>query len=269
MKSYFYALVLISLLTSCKSNTKPFANDDQGLAKKFSPPFRGVWVKKDYIDMVLKTGSPSAARNAAHDMTMMYLSADSIKGDSIVVPAIVQNRYPSRLVLKFKLAKTDSVLSFANRIDLSYSIKKGDTVLAYTYYNDYFKKIVTTKFTRALIKKPRGDLYYGMHYLINKELVTGAYTFTDKSGTSRKITFTNDGKVTGFYHYYDYKIRFDFDSGPMSNLDEMELYSDPAHYIIYTFKIDSGALTLYEVSPNTSSTILVKGKIACKLTRAK
>lgn len=266
MKNVVYSFLIICLFLSCKNSTKPVANNTRDLIQKFSPSFRGVWVKKDYIDMVVKTGSPSAARNAAHDMTMMYLSADSIKGDSIMVPAILQNHYPSRLVLKFKEAKPDSALSFANRMDLSNSVEKGDTILTFTYFNDYLKQTITTKFIRALNKQPAEGLNYGMGYAINKVLLTGSYSL---AGTTNKVNFTNGGKVSGFLNYTRYKIRFDFESGPMNNMDEMELYSDPGHYVIYTFKISGNALTLYEVSPNAGSTVLVMGKLAYKLVREK
>ena len=87
MKSAFYISLVFILLASCKSNTKQDAKDTtagksgnnqtEELIQKFKPIIQGVWVKKGYIDKVIKTKSPLAAVDEVNDITTMFINTDS------------------------------------------------------------------------------------------------------------------------------------------------------------------------------------------------
>ncbi len=279
MKNILYILLITSLFFSCKSNTKQAAKDSTntinstdnkgaGLIQKFKPIIQGVWVKKDYIDKVLSKKSPLAAADEATGMTTMYINTDRIKGDSITVPVGWGNHEGSELMLKFRPGKAASTIQFGDG-DLGYSVENGDTLLVISRLDEDEKKIITTKYSKALNKQPDGDLGYGMAYIINKNLVAGNYTLTDSTGTSSKVTFNADGKVSGFYNFKEFMINIDLNSDPMENLDEIGFDYDKKDHASYSFKIDANNLNLYATHPNADSTELVLGKLAYKLVRQK
>src|SRR6185312_12126796 len=147
MKNTFYALIIISLLFSCKSNTKQKTQDtattkaksisiqSEALIKKFKPIIQGVWVKKDYIDKVIQAKSPLAAIDECRGITIMYINTDQIKGDSLQFTAGYFNHDSGDNTIKFKPGKNPSTILFDGK-DLSYSIKNGDTIMTIFQYDN-------------------------------------------------------------------------------------------------------------------------------------
>jgi len=283
MKNTFYAFIIICLLFSCKSNTKQKAQDtvksqsvnnqDEALIKKFKPIIQGVWVKKDYIDKVIKTKSPLAAIDECRGITVMYINTDQIKGDSLQFIAGYFNHDSGDVTIRFRAGEKPSTILFNDK-DLSYSIENGDTTMTIFQYENREKALVKAKFIKVLNREPNDDLGYGMDYAINKGVFSGNYSLTDSAGRVSKINFTNDGKVSGFFNFSEYNIDFDLNNEPMDNLD-MIFFRDKKRtaknvsHGDYSFKFSADTLSLYDTHPNADSTELILGKRIYKLVKQK
>jgi hypothetical protein len=279
MKNILYVLLIISLLISCKSNTKQIPAKDsttnaqsdnqvQALIKRFKPIIQGVWVEKEYIDKIIKTRSPLASEDKVGDITTMYINTDRINGDSLIVPT-GDNHEGSQITVKFYPGKKPSSIRISEGGELGYTIEKGDTIMFYTRLDDQTKKIIKTEFIKSLNKQPDDDLGYGLNYAINKGLIAGNYILTDTLNSNVKVTFTNDGKVYGFLNHSKYEINIDLNTDPMDNLDEINFDISSKRPASFSYKINGDTLNLYNTYPNADSTQLILGKRIYKLIRQK
>jgi hypothetical protein len=278
MKNSFYTFLIISLLFSCKSNTKQKSQDTlksqsvnnqtEALIKKDLSIMQGVWVKQDYIDKITKTRSVLSAMDEAFDIITIYIDKSNIKGDSLVAPT-GNSHEGSEIILHLQKGSTPESIKDFGGGEVRYSFEHGDTILLFTRIDDSNKKSITTKYIKALntIPKPDGYLGSGIDYLINKALVSGNYIMTDTTGSSTKVSFTNDGKVSGFLNYSKYGINFDLISDVMDNLDEISLDGHTKNHASFSYKIIGDTLSLYNTYPSTDSTELILGKRIYKLVK--
>ncbi|MEO6851383.1 MAG: hypothetical protein ABI203_10550 [Mucilaginibacter sp.] len=282
MKNSFYTLLIFSLLISCKSNMKQPAKDTtlvkpinqtEELIEKFKPIIQGAWVKKDYVEKVITTKSPLAAMTEADDFILIYINIKNIKGDSLVVPD-GNTHDGSQITIKFQSGKSPSTIKVLEGGEIGYSIDKGDTILYYSRFDEQKKKIITTKFVKVLQELPDNDLEFGLNHAINKAIIAGNYLLTDSLGKVSKVSFNNDGRVSGFSDFSKYHVNFDLNSDAMDNLDEI-FFSDEKKIRLnhlngaYSFKFDMDTLSLYSTHSNVDSTELILGKRIYKLQKQK
>jgi hypothetical protein len=273
MKNTLYIFLIAGLFLSCKSNTKQAAENStadqtQSLIQKFKPIIQGVWVKKEYVDKVIKNKSPLAAADEATGITIMYINTDHIKGDSLIAPT-GDNHDGSQITIKFYPGKTPSSIRISEGGELEFKIDKGDTVMFFTKLDDQTKKIIKTEFIKELNKQPDNDLGYGLNYAINEGLIAGNYVLADTLNSTMKVNFTNNGKVYGFLNHSEYEINFDLNSSPMDNLDEINFDIRSKSSASFSYKINGDTLNLYTTHPNSDSTQLILGKRIYRLIRQK
>ena len=213
MKNGLYVLLIISLFLSCGRDSKQDDNNavdkvTQQLIKEFSPIIQGVWVRKEYIDKVVKTKSPYAAEDEAFGITVMYINTSHMKGDSLTVSNGVGNHEGGQFVMKFHPGKKyKSTLIINSDLfsdvhgELGYSIKKNDTTLILYSYNDEKKSWSTIQYVKALNTQADDDIGYGLNFLINKRVFSNKYTCIDSIGTYSNVILTNEGKITGLLDF--------------------------------------------------------------------
>jgi hypothetical protein len=167
MKRIGYLLLILSIFLSCKSKTgdndqdttaagKPL-DQTQALLQQFKPLINGVWVKKDYIKKVKKSKSPLEAVDKGKGITIMYIDTAQLKGDSIMVPIILNNHEGSTVALRFQSGKNTTTIELGDD-ELSYKVKNDDTTLIIYNYNSQTKETITTQYIRALQPKPADGL---------------------------------------------------------------------------------------------------------------
>src|SRR5437868_1891085 len=159
MKNLFYAFIIISLLFSCKSNTKQKAQDTvksqsvnnqaEALIKKDLSIMQGVWVKQDYIDKIAKTRSVLSAMDKAFDLITIYIDKNNVKGDSLVAPT-GNSHEGSQITIHLQKGTTPESIKVFEGGEVGYSFEHGDTILFLTRFDDSKKKSITTKYIRAL-----------------------------------------------------------------------------------------------------------------------
>lgn len=280
MKNTFYAFIIICILFSCKSDIKQKAQDtlksqsvnnqSEALIKKDLSIMQGLWVKKDFINKITKTRSVLTAMDEAFDLITIYIDKDNIKGDSLVAPT-GNSHEGSQITLHLQNGSTPESIKVFEGGEVGYSFEHGDTILFFTRFDDSNKKSITTKYIKALktIPKPDGYLGSGIDYLINKTLVAGNYMMTDTTGSTSKVSFKNDGKVTGFLNCSKYEINFDLNSDAMDNLDEIGFDRDTKNHASFSYKIIVDTLSFYDTHPNADSSELILGKRIYKLVKQK
>jgi hypothetical protein len=272
LKNFIYAIACIFLVVSCKSKAdkahtdqvKSVDNQTQLLINNLKPIIQGVWVKRDYIEKVIKTQSPIQANDKVIGITTMHFNSAPIDGDSLIARVSYDNHQAGDVILKFEAGKNRSAMPFGEN-ELGYSTQNGDTTLIlYQYYN---KQWVLTPYVKALKQSAGNDLQEGINYLINKGLIAGTYSFTDSLGKIKDVTFNADGTVAGLLNFKRYFVENSFESKKMNNLDQITFNMFTSEEKPYTFKIDNNTLNLYEIKANADSTLLVRGKLKYQLLR--
>jgi len=275
MKIIFFAVIPLLLLASCKSNTGQTATDTAAvkpvnktlsLIKQYKPILSGVWVKGDYVDEVIKTKSTVQAANKVVGITIMIIDTTKMVNDSVMVRVGYDNYQAGLVPLKLRPGKIQASVVFGNDA-LGYTILNGDTTL--TLYQYYQGKLYKTPYIKALSADPTNNIGFGMNYIINKNLISGTYTFTNSNGKPVTVTFKNDGTVSGLLKYSRYVIENDRKRQPMTNLDEITFDEYGSDQHSYAFKIEDNTLNLYETKPNAGATLKIIDKLKYKLVRAK
>jgi hypothetical protein len=255
MKRIGSLLLILSIFLSCKSNTgntdqdttangKPL-DQTQALLQQFKPLINGVWVKKDYIKKVKKSKSPLAAVDKGKGITVMYIDTTQLKGDSIMVPFILNNHEGSNIALRFQPGKNTTTIELGDD-ELSYKVKNGDTTLIIYNYNPQTKETVTTQYIKALQTKPANGLAYGMSYMINDAILSGKYEGTDATGKNINALFTDDGKVSGLAGLTTYYVQNDLIADPEhSGHDQIIFNLNTKDQKVYSFIINKRTITLY------------------------
>ncbi|MEO6150676.1 MAG: hypothetical protein ABIN95_12370 [Mucilaginibacter sp.] len=275
MKYTLYALLLATLLFSCKSKTKETVVDSvvvvpldptDSLIQKFKPIIQGVWVKSDYIKKVIVTASPLAAADKAMGITILRIDTTQIKGDRLTANAGYNNHEGGEVTIKFRHGESPETIQLDSS-ELGYSVENGDTILVLTELNEAHDKVVT-RFIRALTSADEklGD---GMDHIINKNLFSGSYVLTDSIGKTRNVTLTDNGKITGIAGLRTYYAMTDFIAGPDNNLDLLIFNLSAKDQIDYSFKITGETLKLYSTIPTADSAELMVNKLVYTLVRAK
>jgi hypothetical protein len=280
MKKIIIGILSISVFLSCQNNNSNLNSnnspiDSSGISKEqillFKKIINGVWIKKDYIDLVVEKKSPAAATDEASGITIMNISTSSIRGngDSVMVGVGWGNHEGGDIILRFKAGKKPSTILVNERESLGYEINNRDTTLVLYQFNEENKKEYVTKYIKALNQEPADELGFGMDYLINKGLISGKYIATDSLGKKFDVTFFDNGKVTGLPNFKKYWIENDLMGEPMSNLDGIvfDLYTKKQSS--YTFKINKDTLNLYNSFPNADSTLAIVGKLKYQFIRQK
>lgn len=273
MKYILYLLFPIILLAACKgkasqgvvngsAKTKIDSQQIYSLIKKFAPFINGMWVKKEYIDKVAQTQSPLAAADQALDLTVMYIDTRKTQGDTLLVASGWGNHDGSDMQLVFRPGKDPATIQFGNG-ELKYQIVKNDTLLLWKHTEEN-NSITTTYFIKS--KQYKGtQIGEAMDFMVNKVLISGAYTMADTLDTKRTVIFYDDGKVKNFPSFSTYSINIDLNSDAMDNLDGIGFDYRTKHHTAFTYKFIQDTLNIYTTYPNADSTLLEIGELKYKL----
>jgi len=258
MKNAFYVLLLGGLIASCKSGNKnPVADStskittsvDQGnkLIEKFAPLIQGVWVKEAYISSIGKTGSPYRSFKQLRGVASLFINVKNIKDDSLVIGYSLNNHEGAQFPLYFKRGKqSNSLLTGlpdydlkSNSNELGYVINGRDTTLIFYHYNKNKNLIDSTIYSRvANNASAEDDAGKGIELITNKILISGNYNLTDINGTISKVSFNNNGSISGFLNFKNYYVATDFEAGPENNLDQIyfDLYEKSQKQYLFKLK---------------------------------
>lgn len=253
MKRIICPLLILSIFLSCKSKTADTDQDttgkpldqSQALLHQFKPLINGMWVKKDYIKKVKKSKSPLEAVDNGTGVTIMYIDTAQLKGDSIVVPVVLNNHEGTNVSLSFQPGKNTTTVEFGND-ELSYKLKNGDTTLIIYHYNPQTKETATAQYIKAMPNKPAGGLAAGMNMAINKAIISGKYEGADAAGKNIRAVFTDDGKVSGLPGLTTYYVQNDMIADPDHSHDEIIFNLNSKGQKAYSFIINKKTLSLYD-----------------------
>jgi hypothetical protein len=262
MKRIVYLPLILSILLSCKSKTGDSDQDttaagrldqSQDLLHQFKPLINGVWVKKDYIKKVKKSKSPLEAVEKGTGVTVMYIDTAQLKGDSIIVPVVLNNHEGTNTALRFQPGKNTTTIELGDD-ELSYKIKNGDTTLIIYSYNAQTKETKTAQYIKAMQHKPAGGPAEGMNFMINQAILSGDYEGTDASGKKVLAKFYDNGKVTGLPGgFTTYFVQNDHIADPQHSHDEIIFNLNGKDQKAYSFIINKRTLSLYDNADKVQS----------------
>jgi hypothetical protein len=290
VKNTLYVLLITGLFLACKSNTKQIIKDSittskqavtdpaQSVIEKFKPFIQGVWVKKDYIDDVVKTRSPYKSFKYLEHVASMQISISKSNIDSVDVGYSLNNHEGANFTLYFKKGHklTNLKVSLpdydveANFYELGYSVKGKDSCLILYHYSKNNHVLDSTLYERVSQTLPNeDDAGWGIQLLNNKNLIEGTYQLIDTTGHTLNIIFNTDGNVLGFQKFSKYYIGDDFVAGPENNLDQIYFDINNKTQKMYLFKLKADTLNLYESKEKPDSISLEYGKLKYKLVKQK
>jgi len=291
MKRIFIPVLLLVLTVACKSNSsnsskdslnkisksssKPSEAEILALIKKFKPNIQGVWVKADYISEIAKTNSPLKAFTKAGNITTLIIKPELIRGDSLLIDVGYGNHEGGNLIIKFKKGHlANAILAYnpGNNIndgfyELNYAVKKDTTLTLFTFDKDK-KPVDSTRYVRVFNNRSSKELGEGTDYIVNKTLISGNYILTDSLNRTERISFTNDGNVSGFSDFKTFYIAIDFTTPP-NNLDEIIFVLNSKKQKSFGYTITADTLKLFETTYTKDSLQLVLGRLKYKLVRQK
>jgi hypothetical protein len=255
MKRIICPLLIFSIFLSCKSKTADTDQDTTGTGKpldqsqalihQFKPLINGVWIKKDYIKKVKKSKSPLEAVDNGTGVTIMYIDTTQLKGDSIMVPVVINNHEGTNVSLTFQPGKNTTTIEFGDD-ELSYKLKNGDTTLIIYHYNPQTKETATAQYIKTMPNKATGGLAAGMSMAINQAILSGKYEGTDAAGKKIYAVFTDNGKVSGLPGLTTYYVQNDLIADPDHSHDEIIFNMNSKGQKAYSFIINKKTLNLYD-----------------------
>jgi len=239
--------------------------------KKYKNFLAGDWVNKDYFDEIKRTKSTQLAYGKAGPITDMLIDTGAIKADTLLVQYNSSFHEAFSLIINFNPGKSEDAITAhdpADYIDRKFyklKINAVNQLLTVFIYDKQGKFVDSVHF----FKPPPGD--HGQisvdDYLINQILISGKYIATDSLKNSFKVSFTNDGKLTGLNDFKTYGIGTDFMTPP-NNIDQIFLDGGKTQKM-YGFKINADTLNLYETKDAPDSVNLLLTNLKYKMVRQK
>jgi len=257
---YLLALPCLLLILSCKKEANSAQTDADSskvtsLKKQFLPVIQGNWVAADYITKLQSTKSPYKAYEELHGLAALVIDGAAVTGDSLIAHVNYNNHEDGTIPLYFKSGKTKNSLTTgykyfddsSHTYELTYSINKTDTLLVINHYDETGKLSSFKKYSRVGNTVTPKNTGWGIENIVNKTLIAGNYII-EGTKPAVKVSFTADGKVTGFEGLESYVVGTDFAT---NDPDELP----PTDYIYfkkggvsestsYTFKILGNTLLL-------------------------
>jgi hypothetical protein len=247
MKNSILFLCLGILFVCCKNDPKDTVDTQKELHTTKQGPLSmqesianldGTWIADDYMAAIEK--NKSIYNNPAYTTSLFGFS---VIADSLAIDG--------RDYL-FGFSKIDAGYTwpiFYNNSTgrFEYDVKMQDEIIPPSPF--YIKTIDATTVELVFSKPAKTERYRkaDLESDINKILFAGTYT---DQATNEKVTFTEDGKVTGLPGKVMYYVQFENDDEFAVPFDAVDLFDkpddeagEPFHY-----KIKGNTLTLYKIN---------------------
>ena len=182
-----------------------------------------------------------------------------------MVPIGYNDQQGSTVTLKFRPGRNTTTITLGND-ELSYNIKNGDTTLIVYHYDAQTRETSTAKYIKVMNAQPVNQVGYGMHFMINKGMISGIYEATDAAGRKYKVVFNDNGKVSGLPGITTYLVQTNHTGNQGIDLDEMIFNLNSSNQKSYAFKIERRVMSLYDTKA-IGDTALVLGKLKYKLVK--
>ena len=251
-------IIAVSLsLNACTSDKQKVNSDNSNPAMSEQLNLQGAWVLKDYTTDIEKTKSPLKSAEKLTGLVSFYV--DTIfKNDSVKVAGSWNNHEGIIFTVYSKKAEKSNHLKTdlqdyeepSNYFEFGFETTEKETILTLFHYDKSNKLLDSKQFTKILDKQNNTDPTYGLQYFVNQKLVSGNYTMTDDKNAKSKVTFTNDGTVTGFPNFKNYYISTDFSGGPTPTFDEIIIDLNLPTQRNFIFKRGENSLDIFSTKGN-------------------
>jgi hypothetical protein len=241
-----------SLLTICLAVTISNAFSQVKSNSNLKAILTGNWITTAYLKELKATLSPHKAQINTKLALQLFIDIKPADKTSTVTDmwTLHEGGYGFSIYFKPGVKKGTFKTNFVDYdhpgtafSDIGYEVIEKDTRLVIYHYGKNNKLLDKTYFTKA---GAAGILYdQVLDYEVNKTIFTGSYKFTDSTGNSKTIQFTNNGTVTGFNGFEKYSATTFF-LAPKNFYDEINFIINGKTVISYAFKKEGTTLFLYD-----------------------
>jgi hypothetical protein len=279
MRQLTFIFLIFFILTSCSnektSNTENDVSESDSLKKSFTPIFKGIWVLTDYINKIEKTRSPLKSADKLKGVVTMIIDGTD-NSDSIEIGASWNNHEGYNFTTYFLVGQNSNRLKTnipdyvekSNFYELGYETINDETFLFLYHYEKTNKLLDKKQFSKVAETQPDNDAAWGLQYIVNVKLFSGNYLLIDSLNSTTKISFENNGSLTGDSEFKTYYIFTDFMGGPETNLDGIIFNMDTKNSEGFAFTMDKDTTYLYNTKgEEEAGELLQLNKVKYRLVR--
>lgn len=226
----------------------------------------GGWVNVNYADALLRVHSPMFAAEAGRPVQELMFDVSKIKGDTVFnntgrlnyfegerFDVVFANEGGSTIMKIYEGGELD----VTDPATLTYKITGADTMLCVV------KKVGNDSiwYRRTFHKAPlrAGIAQNALEHFVNQSLFAGEWKTQDGS----IVTFTADGKVSGWAKWTWYSVEID-KYGSEIQPDVMSVYNDKMG-ATYVYTLDNDRLSIYEYDSNAADGMWTRGEMVAEL----
>lgn len=220
---------------------------------------KGVWVKSDYIEDIVKTRSPILASDKLDGVVTLIIDPEKLSGDSLVVGISINNHegdffnvfLEQGQNVNFVRADMKDYRTKSNYFELGYELTAKDTLALLHKYDINNNLIEKHEFKRVCMSQDDNDAAYGLELVVNRLLFTGTYSFIDSLKQKKTVQLTDDGHVKGFGVYKEYYVITDF--AVEKDFDEIQF-----DHQSYSYQFKGDTLKLFQILDKPTKRVRIK-----------
>jgi hypothetical protein len=240
MRNILLIITVLSFLACKKDVKKEFIKNKKSFEKTSQQDifnnFEGVWVRKDYVDLLKTSKSPSTSFKNLANISSILIDINKARDNEIEVGLSLNNHEGSTATLVKK--ETDFYLNLYGASGNSLiKVLLNNSILTFHFEGKKYELIKVIK------NYPKGsvDAGYGIQFITN-QILFGNEKYNIES-YNKNVIFRDDGKVENFIDYTSYEIATDFETDP-EPMDWIVLNSSSKDF--FHFKFIDNNLLLYE-----------------------
>lgn len=253
-------------------NEKPKPNaaavvQKPNLSKTYNPWLKGSWVLNQYIRDLGQTFSPLKSAQLLKGVCAMTMN-EATNADSIRVDASYNNHEGLTFTTYFLAGQLPTQLKTSLSDDLNdknsfyeLGVSSSDSSLQLIRIANDNHVLESQNFVKVKGNEKNIDPSSALQYMVNKIIILGNYSLKVNNGAPTKVTFNDDGTVTGIPKFKTYYINTDFLGDVEQKYDEIIFDLDLPTKQTYIFSCNGTYLDVMTTKGNEDDGTLAPAKI--------
>ncbi len=237
------------------------------LSKTYNPWLKGSWVLDQYIRDLGQTFSPLKSARLLKGVCAMTMN-EAASVDSIRVDASYNNHEGLTFTTYFTAGQLPTQLktSLSDGLDDKNSfyelgVSSSDSSLQLIRIANDNHVLESQNFVKVKGNEKNIDPSSAFQYMVNKKIISGNYSLKVDNGAPKKVTFNDDGTVTGIPKFKTYYIDTDFLGEVEQKYDEIIFDLDLPTKQTYIFSCNGTHLDVMTTKGNEDDGTLAPAKI--------
>ena len=241
MKNILFIITLLSFLACKKEIKKQFIEEnkffERAKQQNVFSNLEGIWVRKDYVDLLKINKSPSASFKTLNNISSILIDVNKAINNKLEIGLSLNNHEGSTATL-VKKGKNLYINLYGESGNSLIKILLNNSILTFNFEGKKYEFIKVIKdYSEGSV-----DAGYGIQFITNQIL------FENKKynieNFNKNVIFREDGEVQNFIDYTSYEVATDFETDP-DPMDWIILNSSSSKDFFH-FKFTDNDLLLYE-----------------------